>query len=93
MKIKFYVINQNNEIYSCFVTNKSELNNFEVGRKSSKCFAKETFTINPYCFYIFLNEIQCCQFYRHSLAKFIKSLPNYVIKLEPPKKEFIDKVW
>lgn len=92
MRIKFYVINQDTQAYTCFVTN----SNVQIGMKLIKKEANDvvlTYVVDPYFFYIFMNEIQISQIYRLSLAKCIKKLSPFVIKIIPPKNEFIDKNW
>lgn len=92
MKIKFYVINHDSQLYKCRIAFENKADSALVAHKSSRS-RMEIFTVDSYFFHLFLTEIQCCETYRLCLARYIKSLPSYTIKLEPPRKEYIDKVW
>lgn len=94
MKIKFYVINHDGYTYTCYITNKSDGNNFKSSHKLKKDLISKNFTISPYFFHLFINEINNCPNYRHSLSRFIHSSSSpYIIQIVPASLEFIDKVW
>ena len=92
MKVKFYVLNHDGNVYSCYITNRNDENKCLIGHKSKKEIKEPNIAISKYCFYLFLNEINNCDYYRLSTARFFKSSP-YLIKILPTSREFIDKVW
>lgn len=95
MKVKFYVLNHDDNVYSCYITDKNDENKCVISNKKSKVNVNEpNITINPYCFHLFRNEINNCDAYRLSSARFFKSSrTTYLIKILPSSREFIDKVW
>lgn len=97
MKIKFYVILCDSQVFTCFVTTKNEgINAYSLGYSTSKVLPENSrnYRVNPYCFHLFLNELNCCATYHQAVARNVKGSDTpFVIQLAPASKEFIDKTW
>lgn len=96
MKIKFYILSRELQLYQCFLLGKDSNDSYLIGQKSGKqlCKNSRTFQLNSYDLYLFLNEIQCCPNYRYCVARNIKSSSNpFVVQLKPNNIEYIDKIW
>lgn len=95
MKVKFYVLNHDGNVYSCYITDKNDENKCLIGHKSKSNANEPKILISPYHLHIFLNEINNCDTYRFSAARYFQSFKSspYLIKILPTSHEFIDKVW
>lgn len=96
MKIKFYILTCEVQLYQCFLLGKDSSDNFLIGQKSGKqlCKSSRIYQLNSYGLYLFINEIQCCPHYHYCVARNIKSSSNpFVVQLIPNKIEYIDRVW
>lgn len=97
MKIKFYVIRCDAQVFTCFVTSRDEgISAYSLGYPTSKVLPpnSRTFRVNPFCFHLFLNELNNCPTYHQAVAQNIKgSDAPFVIQLVPATKEFMDKTW
>jgi hypothetical protein len=96
MKIKFYVLSCELQLYQCFLLGKDSSDKYLIGQKSERqlCKNSRTYQLNSYALHSFLNEIQCCPNYHYCVARNIKCSDSlFVIKLVPNKTEYIDKIW
>ncbi|CRK87635.1 CLUMA_CG001431, isoform A [Clunio marinus] len=96
MKLKFYVLNRDSSLFTCFVIRTDlGVNTYLLGYKTSKQLeTSRIFCLNPYSFHMFLNELNNCPTYHRAVAINIKrSSDPYVIQLVQCKSEFIDKTW
>ena len=96
MKIKFYILSRELQLYQCFLRGKNSSDKYLIGQKSEKqlCKNSRTFKLDSYALYLFLNEIQCCINYHYCVARNIKSSNSpFVIQLIPNKIEYIDRIW
>lgn len=96
MKIKFYILSCELQLYQCFLQGKDSSDRYLIGQKSEKqlCKNSRTYQLSSYGLYSFLNEIQCSPNYHYCVARNIKNSSSpFVIKLIPNKIEYIDKIW
>ncbi|CAG9803241.1 unnamed protein product [Chironomus riparius] len=96
MRIKFYILSRELQLYQCFLLGKDSSDSYLIGHKSEKQLYKNArvFKLNSYALYLFLNEIQCCPNYHSCVARNIKSSSSqFIIQLMPNKIEYIDRIW
>lgn len=93
MKIKFYVLNHDGNVYSCYITDRNDENKCLIGHKSKSKFHEPNISISKFCFHLFINEINNCDTYRLSAARHFRRSSPYLIKILPTSSEFLDKVW
>lgn len=97
MKLKFYVLHCDSNLYNCFlITKDNGVTSYLIGKRTSKILHenKRVYQINSYGFHIFLNELKCSPTYHRAVAKNVKSTSSpFVIQLIPNRLEFIDKTW
>lgn len=98
MRAKFYVLLCDSSVYACFVVNEeSDVNSHLTYKQSTKVLPSDSsrnFYITIYGLTVFLNELNCCKTYRHSVTQFIRSSKSpYVIRLQSSQREFLDKTW
>lgn len=98
MKVKFYVIHSDSNIYTCYIIlNEDGINTYKLGNLTKKKVDEENSKIvklSGFQFHLFLNELQCCPQFHRNVARNFKSTPsNFAIQLIPNKTEVIDSEW
>lgn len=97
MKIKFYIVQCDSSLQTCFITLENrQINSYLLGQRTTKALDDDSriFFVNSYCIHIFLNELECCPTYHRAVARNIKSsTSSFVLQIVPSEKEFIDKTW
>lgn len=97
MRVKFYILNHQQQLYQCFILGRESDEKCIIGATSTKPEVRETlkkFLLNSYGLLMFLNELNHCETYRYWVARNIKSSSDpFLIQLTPNKTEYIDRVW
>lgn len=97
MKIKFYVITGDSNVYSCFLLGVNSRDNYLLGNKSRENNLNENSrrtSLNAYLFHFFLNEISNCVNFKYRVARNIKSHDSpFIIEIQPNQTEYIDRTW
>lgn len=96
MKIKFYVVNYDDNCHTCFIISKDQqINSYLLGKPTKKQIqTANVVKLSSFSFHLFLNELNCCQQFHRAVAwNFKKSEAYFVIQIIPNQREYIDRQW